>query len=111
MKVLFVHECLGARGGAETNIQITACELARRGHVVALLHGPATGKNEEQWRSTFSEFFTLAEDKGSVVRRGERALPGLNSEISWRAWSVVEEFKPDLIYLHSVADLELLEIL
>src|SRR6267143_1106403 len=34
MRLLFVHQNFGAFGGAETNIQITADELAQRGHTV-----------------------------------------------------------------------------
>jgi len=37
MKLLFVHQNLGAFGGAEANILLTARELQPRGHNVALL--------------------------------------------------------------------------
>src|SRR5258706_2844453 len=52
MKLLFVHEHLGALGGAEANIFLTAKELQRRGHTVALLYGSGTGRNEDLWRQT-----------------------------------------------------------
>src|SRR5437867_1049825 len=110
MKVLFAHQGLGALGGAETNILLTASELKRRGHEVALLHGPGTGKNEEEWQNTFSECFALAGEKGSTVRWEERALPGLSSAIgrerAQRTQNSLKTFDPDLIYLHNLADLE-----
>src|SRR6267378_7325339 len=59
MRLLFVHQNFGAFGGAETNIQITADELAQRGHTVALLHAAETGRSVEPWNQTFSTRFQL----------------------------------------------------
>src|SRR5580765_1127973 len=104
MKLLFVHECLGALGGAETNIHLTACELKRRGHQVALLHGASTGRNETAWRETFSQCFPLAD-----VRQGQRDVQV--SEKLQLGIVALEKFEPEVIYLHNLADLELVEIL
>ncbi len=94
MKLLFVHQNLGALGGAEANIQITASELRSRGHTVALLHGPGTGQGEQSFRDTFSETFSLS-----------------GADKSETATAVVEEFRPDVIYLHNLADLGVIEAL
>ena len=47
MRLLFVHERYGAMAGAEVNTYVTAAELKDRGHVIGILHGPPTGKSEE----------------------------------------------------------------
>src|SRR5437868_311962 len=49
MRLLFVHERFGALGGAEANVLLTATELKRRGHIVGLLHGAPTGREEPAW--------------------------------------------------------------
>src|SRR6266850_4101036 len=94
MKLLFVHQNLGALGGAEANIQITANELRGRGHTVALLHGAGTGRQEQAFRETFSETFSL-----SGADKIESAI------------AAVEEFGPDVIYLHNLSDLGVIEAL
>jgi glycosyltransferase involved in cell wall biosynthesis len=93
VKILFVHQHLGALGGAESNIRITAEELQRRGHVSALIYERPTGRNESQWQAPFVECFRL---------------PSGNVE---HFEAVLEKFPPDLIYLHSVQDLDLVEML
>src|SRR3954467_6177785 len=94
MKLLFVHQHLGAQGGAEANIFLTASELQRRGHCVALLHVSCTGRNEDSWRETFSQSFQLngADHRNSVE-------------------DVLAQFAPDVIYLHNLAELEVIEAL
>jgi len=94
LNLLFVHQNLGAQGGAEANILITASELQARGHRVALLHVSATGRSESSWRATFSQCFQL---------------PGRNN--SAFISSVLEDFEPDLIYLHNISDLKIIESL
>src|SRR6266581_2957835 len=89
MKLLFVHQHLGAQGGAEANIQLSARELQHRGHEIGLLHGSGTGKSEEDWRKTFGARFVLPnENDGQAVSK------------------VVREFQPDLIYVHNLDSLE-----
>jgi glycosyltransferase involved in cell wall biosynthesis len=94
MKLLFVHERFGAFAGAESNILVTAAELKARGHRLAILHGAATGKNEAAWRETFGHCFPLAQN-GNAMRARE-ALAG---------------FQPDVIYVHKMADLNVLKTL
>jgi glycosyltransferase involved in cell wall biosynthesis len=92
MKILYVHERFGALAGAEANAHITASELARRNHTVGILHGPGTGKNEESWKATFSERYELAGRKAAEA-----------------ASDCVSAFKPDVIYIHKMPELEVLE--
>jgi len=94
MRLLFVHQHFGAFGGAETNIQITADELVRRGHTVALLYGQETGRSNESWDCTFPTRFQLP------VSGRPKAISG-----------VLNQFKPDIIYLHSLPDIEAIETL
>ena len=94
MRILFVHDKFGAFGGAEANVLSTAAELKERGHVVGILHGPHTGKGEVAWLQTFEQRFSF--DRGCE-------LP-----TRLAAW---ERFRPDLLYVHKMSDLELLETL
>lgn len=91
MKILFVHERLGSLGGAEANALITARELRARGHEVGLLHGPGTGRGEDKWNEVFEFQQPL---KGNVSVR-----------------SALEQFDPDVLYIHKIADLPVLELL
>src|SRR6267142_401669 len=94
MRLLFVHQNFGAFGGAETNIQITADELAQRGHTVALLHAAETGRSVEPWKQTFSTRFQLP-----ASRRPDAVV------------SVLGSFAPDIIYLHPLPDVQVIEAL
>lgn len=88
MKILYAHDRFGAFAGAESNILATANELARRGHTVAILHGDETGKGLEQWRETFNLRFTIGD---------------------WAIEAVLANFRPDVIYVHKLAQLDALE--
>ena len=92
MKLLFVHERFGAFAGAEVNALLTAAELKKRGHAVALIHGEPTGKGESAWRETFSPCFPLAGQAAAVT-------------------DAIEQFQPDAIYVHKMADLDVIEAL
>ena len=94
MKLLFVHERFGAFGGAEVNLLLTATEFKRRGHTLALLHGPATGNGEADWREIFS---------GRLKFDGQAADESVHAAL--------KQFSPDAIYLHKLADLSALESL
>ncbi|HEU0039301.1 MAG TPA: glycosyltransferase, partial [Verrucomicrobiae bacterium] len=94
MKLLFVHERFGALAGAEANIFHVAAEFKRRGHCVGILHGPGTGKGEAEWRKIFSESFPLP------ACAGQPDIP-----------RVVSAFRPDVIYVHKLADLRALAAL
>ncbi len=73
----------------------TANELARRGHVIGLLHGREMPQTLiAEWRAMFSHCFVLKEgdSQGSVQ-------------------SALDEFCPDLVYVHKMTDLDVLETL
>jgi glycosyltransferase involved in cell wall biosynthesis len=92
MKLLFVHDRFGAFAGAESNILATAGELKQRSHIPGLLHGPATGKGEPVWEKTFRYRFPLASGKtGPQVR------------------AALKTYRPDLVYVHKMADLEVIK--
>ncbi len=94
MRILYVHERFGALAGAEANAFITASELGRRGHVLGLLHGPSTGKNESGWEATFPHRFPVgATDTAAAAARA------------------LTEFRPDVVYVHKMADLAVIEAL
>ena len=86
MKLLLVHDCLGAQGGAETDLRLTAAAFQRRGHTVGLLYARGTGRDEEAWRSAFSECFRLA--VSDRARSAETAL---------------KDFAPDVVYFYGSA--------
>jgi glycosyltransferase involved in cell wall biosynthesis len=94
MRLLFVHQHLGALGGAEGNVYLTANELKQRGHVVGLLYERNTGRSEEQWKETFSERFRLPGNANAAATR-----------------TFVEDFAPDVVWLHNLGDLDVIEAL
>lgn len=89
MRLLFVHEKLGAFGGAEANALATAAELRRRGHSVALAHGAGTGRGEADWRQVFAPTFDLT--------TGTAALD-----------QALATFDPEVVFLHKLGDAALL---
>lgn len=93
MKLLYVHERFGSLAGAEANAHITATELKARGHELGILHGPTTGKGEAAWNETFPARFPLSNSGAQSVRA---ALSG---------------FAPDVVYVHKMADLSVIEAL
>jgi glycosyltransferase involved in cell wall biosynthesis len=94
MKLLFVHDQFGGRGGAESNIYDTATELKRRGHVVGILHGPGTGQQEAEWRETFEHRFLLKNEYDPIATA-----------------VALKIFQPDVIYVHKLEGLKVLEAL
>ena len=94
MKLLYVHERFGALAGAEANAHITATELGRRGHTLGILHGPSTGKNESGWNATFPNRFPLP-PSGTAAATA----------------AALESFQPDVVYVHKMADLEVIRTL
>jgi glycosyltransferase involved in cell wall biosynthesis len=94
MKLLFVHERMGALAGAEANALVTAVAFKLRGHTVGLLHGRGTGQGEAEWRKTFANCFPLeAGGRSATVE------------------AVLQQFAPEAIYVHKMADLEVLRAL
>jgi glycosyltransferase involved in cell wall biosynthesis len=94
MRLLFVHERFGAFGGAEANVLVTATELKRRGHTLAILHGTSTGREEDSWREVFVERFALPP---------QGAVPSVRAALS--------DFRPDVVFMHKMADLDVVEAL
>jgi glycosyltransferase involved in cell wall biosynthesis len=94
MKLLFVHERFGALAGAEANAHITATELKRRGHIIGIIHGSSTGKGENIWQETFSKRFSLSERGNATKVR-----------------AALDFFQPDIVYVHKMADLEVIRAL
>jgi glycosyltransferase involved in cell wall biosynthesis len=92
MRLLFVHDRFGAMAGAEVNLQLTAAELKTRGHAVALLHGPPTGKAERAWSDLFADRFALSVGDNSAATQ-----------------SALESFQPEAIYIHKMSDLSVLK--
>jgi glycosyltransferase involved in cell wall biosynthesis len=92
MKLLFVHQNFGAFAGAEMNILITAAELQQRGHELGMLYARDTGRSQEKWAEAFPQNYALTDGAQTVSE-------------------VLEKFAPDLIYLHSLDDLEAMEAL
>jgi len=86
MKLLFVHEHLGAWAGAEANLFEVATALRERGHELALLHGSPTGRGEEQWRALFPRRFS--------------------AEAAGAARLALDVFQPDVVFLHNSPGLE-----
>ena len=80
--------------GAEVNAYLTAAELKRRGHTVAILHGEPTGKAEDDWRELFPVRFPCS--NGDSPEAAEVALT---------------RFEPDVIYVHKMADLAVMRAL
>ncbi len=86
MRLLFVHERLGAFGGAEANVLATADELRRRGHTVALAHGQTTHRGEPEWCDVFAARFPVS-------------VPGA-SDLA----HALATFQPDVVFLHKFSD-------
>jgi glycosyltransferase involved in cell wall biosynthesis len=93
-RLLFVHAYCGEFGGAEASVHLAAAGLLNRGHRVGLVYERGTGRNEQDWRQMFQPCFEVP---------GKDKLDAVND--------VVRQFRPDLIYLHKLADLEVLETL
>jgi len=94
VKILYVHERFGALAGAEANAHITATELGLLGHDIGIIHGPRTGKGEAAWESTFASRFSLGKADGAAV-----------------VWQALADFSPEVIYVHKMPDLAVLEAL
>ena len=91
MRLLFVHERFGAFGGAEANVLLTATELKRRGHAVAILHGANTGKDEQTWTDAFDDRYPLPRARQADILR-----------------LALADFRPNVIFLHKLAELDVL---
>lgn len=80
---------MGSLGGAEANAFITAGELAGRGWTTGLALRAESGRGMEAWRDRFPARWKV--DDAKAARRA------------------LEEFQPDVIYVHKWDDLDSLE--
>lgn len=84
-------------GGAQENTLITCRELARRGHDVTLITGPALGPE--------GELFNLAQDAGYevvVIDQLRRQINPLHDIPAYRAIKkTLAEIMPDVVHTHS----------
>lgn len=94
LRILVVHQCFGALAGAEANVFISSEQLALRGHQVAILHGPPTGKGQAAWEQLFPTRY---------------ALP--TEDVKRSVSLAVAQYQPDVIYVHKMADLDVLQAL
>jgi glycosyltransferase involved in cell wall biosynthesis len=94
MRLLFVHERIGDFGGAEANVLVTAAELTRRGHSIALAHGGGSNRGESHWHEVFPDRFPLDPAAGAA---------GLARALA--------QFLPEVVYLHKASDPALLRTL
>jgi glycosyltransferase involved in cell wall biosynthesis len=94
MKLLFVHQYLGAMGGAEADILRSAQALNRQGHSASLLFAQPTGRNEQDWRRAFTDCIPLP---GATAPQG--------------AAEAARSFQPDAVYFHSLPGYRELESL
>lgn len=97
MRLLFLHERMGAFGGAEANVLLTARELGGRGHTVALAFESETGRGVEEWATVFPRRFPLA---GAMAQESRRALE-----------TTLTQFEPEVVFLHKTSNPVLLETL
>ena len=94
MRLLFVHDRIGALGGAEANVLVTAEELRSRGHSVGLVHGPGANRGEGGWQEVFqSRFPATAVDGAAVLGRA------------------LAQFRPDVVFVHKFSDPAALQFL
>ncbi len=91
MRILYTHQSYGSLAGAEANVFITATEMAKRGHDLAILCGSGTGKGEDKWDALFSQKCEM-EGPGSVQ-------------------DILLSFKPEIIFIHKISDLSVLQAL
>lgn len=95
MRLLFVHDRIGALGGAEANVLLTAGELRRRGHSVGLAHGSGTDRGEAEWREVFTERYALDQPSGAGAAFRQAFV----------------QFQPDVVFVHKFSDPGLLDAL
>ena len=94
MRILFVHDRFGTLAGAESNLFITASEFKERGHEVAILHGPSTGRGSAEWQKLFQNSYQIGK-----------------LQIGCTVQLALDSFLPDIVYVHKMPWLEVLETL
>ena len=98
MKILFVNEKAGFFGGVEQNIYDSALALEKKGHELSIAYG-------EKCRDL--ETMTLP-FKFPVLCPELSAFPNKNIQ-SGKLDSLINDLKPDVIYVHKLPSIKLLE--
>lgn len=84
-------------GGAQENTLITCEELAKRGHDVTLITGPAIGAE--------GELFTKASKEGYQVKVVDQMVREINPAKDFIAYhkikKLLKQIKPDIVHTHS----------
>jgi len=84
-------------GGAQENTLITCKELARRGHDVMLITGPAIGPEGELFEQTKNQKYKVI-----VINKMIRAICPLHDLISYRQIKkLLRQLQPDIVHTHS----------
>lgn len=91
MRILFLHETCGYRGGVEQNVADTAEGLAARGHTCLLVHGAGEGREVEAFRARFAGTAACAELCAPTPRPEAAPLAAL-----------LARERPDVLYLHKL---------
>jgi len=95
MKILFINNASSMHGGAETIITQLRSELEKKGHEVRVLAGneSSNGKIFADWQfRSFSNDSTLL-----------KFLYICNPFAVWKLWTILRQFKPDIIHMHNVS--------
>jgi len=84
-------------GGAQENTLITCKELARRGHEVTLITGPAIGPEGELFEQTKNQKYKVI-----VIGELRRAIEPVKDFISYRKIKrCLHQLQPDIVHTHS----------
>jgi glycosyltransferase involved in cell wall biosynthesis len=84
-------------GGAQENTLITCKVLARRGHDVTLITGPALGPEGELFNQAKGQGYNVV-----VVERLRRAISPVNDAISYvQVKKLLRQLQPDVVHTHS----------
>jgi glycosyltransferase involved in cell wall biosynthesis len=84
-------------GGAQENTLITCKVLARRGHDVTLITGPALGPEGELFNQAKGQGYDVV-----VVERLRRAIHPVNDAISYvQVKKLLHQLQPDVVHTHS----------
>jgi glycosyltransferase involved in cell wall biosynthesis len=84
-------------GGAQENTLITCKELARRGHEVTLITGPAIGPEGELFEQTKGQKYKVI-----VIKEMRRAIEPIKDLLSyWKIKKHLRQLQPDIVHTHS----------
>jgi len=84
-------------GGAQENTLITCKLLAKRGHDVTLITGPAIGPEGELFNQTKGQDYKVI-----VIDRLRRAINPLNDIVSYfKIKKLLRQLQPDIVHTHS----------